>query len=315
MLSKTRLIPTIAVWMLFLLGAGGEVGAWSGVGHRVVCEIAYQELTDDSDRDDDARDQVNALMKHVGKSFADSCTWADEDKQKKARRPDHFINVPRYYYEVRTGQCRLGDRCLFSAIRHDADVLSYSSSTQERAEALMYLGHWVGDIHQPLHVSYADDLGGNDIEQSGEVCDYGLHSVWDYCIIKKKLGSKHSTIAAELRAEVEDTERVEWADSTVIDWADESYTIARREAVGYCEKKGNQCWYDEDSQRLEEGDYLKVVTIDDDYLEDFAPVVRQRLQMAGIRLGALLNRLLDPPEWEEQIEETEESEAMAELQD
>ena len=59
-------------------------------------------------------------------------------------------------------------------------MLSSSSATeQETLEALKYLGHWVGDVHQPLHVSFEDDRGGNEIGVSGGVCSHNLHAVWD----------------------------------------------------------------------------------------------------------------------------------------
>ncbi len=268
------------------------VFGWGETGHEVVCEIAYRELTPT------AREKVTELIETDPdySSFAASCNWADDSAQKEKRRPEHFINVPRYYYEVRTGQCRLGDRCLFSAIRSDINTLSYSDDEQERLEALKYLGHWVGDIHQPLHVAYADDRGGNQIGlEDDHTCKYNLHSVWDTCIISKTFQEDSGSIATELLEKVDRAKRTDWNDTTVVDWAHESYDISRREPTGYCTRIGRACWYDSDNYRRNDGETKKAV-VDDEYVRQAAPTVKCRLRKAGVRLGGLLNRILDPPE-------------------
>ena len=288
-MKRFAVIPYV---LLAVFGASQAL-AWGGVGHRTVCEIAYQELTDE------AKARVNALLAKDDEfsKFADSCTWADGKQQKRKRRTDHFINVPRYYFEVRTGECRLGDRCLFSAIRSDVNVLSFSDDAAEQLEALKYLGHWVGDIHQPLHVSYSDDWGGNKIEQSGGSCRYSLHSVWDGCVITSRLGTDPAKIAKRLLEQV-GSQRGQWNDSTMVDWANESYDIARDTKVGYCHLDGQRCKYDSDEYRLDEDDTEKSVVVDAEYLDMAEPIVRERLLMAGVRLGGLLNRIFDPPEYD-----------------
>ena len=276
--------------------------AFGKTGHEIVCEIAFQELTSN------ARAAVVTLidLDGPGSTFSKACNWADEARQKRLRRPEHFINVPRYYYEVRTGSCRLGDRCLFSAIRHDTDVLLYSEDDRKRLEALKYLGHWVGDIHQPLHVSYADDWGGNKIgSPASGPCRFrdrnrnwqgaNLHAVWDTCIIRETLGSDVRTIARDLLNSVEDWQREAWNDSTTVDWADESYDIARRPEVGYCIRENNTCWYGTDNRRLDSGENQRLVTVDQGYVAEFERVVQRRLTQAGVRLGGMLNRIFDPP--------------------
>jgi hypothetical protein len=68
--------------------------------------------------------------------------------------------------------CPLATDCVVSAIDKDLAVLSSpSASQQERLEALQYLGHWVGDIHQPLNVSFEDDRGGKSVGVSGGLSD------------------------------------------------------------------------------------------------------------------------------------------------
>jgi S1/P1 Nuclease len=58
---------------------------------------------------------------------------------------------------------------------------SPTASDQDQLDALKFLGHWVGDVHQPLHVSFEDDRGGNGVKVSGVLCGGKLHGVWDSC--------------------------------------------------------------------------------------------------------------------------------------
>ena len=67
----------------------------------------------------------------------------------------HFLNVPRTTSVVEDSHCH--DNCVLTGIAHHAEALTSGSSDEARAEALFFLGHWVGDIHQPLHISYTDD--------------------------------------------------------------------------------------------------------------------------------------------------------------
>jgi hypothetical protein len=263
---------------------------WADVGHRVVCEIAFLELTGE------ARATVERLVEAHDDfdSFSDACTWADA--LGRERKDEHYINVLRDSDGIRTESCDPAQKCLFSAIRKDSgDVSNESHSASERAEALAYLGHWIGDIHQPLHLAFQDDKGGNDVRQSGS-CLGSLHLVWDLCIIEEGLGSDARSIARAMHASVSDSERAEWRDSTAVEWAAESYAVTTRETVSYCVADAGECWYEVDNERLDPGEAEKTVVVDAPYLELQLPTVRERLRKAGIRLGALLNALLGPAE-------------------
>ena len=104
---------------------------------------------------------------------------------------------PGPFNTIATATCQGVPTCLFTAIVTDREVLQTSSDDQAKLASLKFLGHWVGDIHQPLHVSFADDHGGNFIRESGP-CVNSLHTVWDTCIIEKKLGTDPMTVARDL---------------------------------------------------------------------------------------------------------------------
>ena len=84
--------------------------------------------------------------------------------------------MPRSLQSINTTGCHGVPKCLFTAITVDREVLRTSTDDQAKLASLKYLGHWVGDIHQPLHVSFADDRGGNFIRESGP-CVNSQHTV------------------------------------------------------------------------------------------------------------------------------------------
>jgi hypothetical protein len=183
---------------------------------------------------------------------------------------------------------------VLTAIDWDLKVLSSPTATdQEQLDALKFLGHWVADVHQPLHVSFEDDRGGNGVKVTGGICGGNLHGVWDTCIVGRSLGTNAAAIASWLRGEITDEQRSEWLASRPIDWANESFAIATSPGVSYCVQTNAGCWYDHDRERLEAGQPEKTVLIDAAYMEVNAPVVRDRLSRAGVRLAGLLNKALD----------------------
>jgi hypothetical protein len=169
-----------------------------------------------------------------------------------------------------------------SAIDKDLAVLTSSTATeQEQLEALKYLGHWVGDVHQPLHVSFEDDRGGNSVSVSGGLCSSNLHAVWDRCLIEQGLPGDSPALARDLLDEVTDEDRATWQASDPIDWANESFAISVSLEVDYCIPTKAGCWYDEDNERLDEGELERTVVVDRAYIESNTPTVSDRLVKAG----------------------------------
>ncbi len=264
----------------------GPALAWSDVGHRIICEIAFQEL------ELTARDRVKEMIAQDPEfdTFANACTWPDHPRQ---RPSEHYVNLPGDADGLEEAPCPLATDCVVPAIEKDLAVLSSSSATeQERLEALKYLGYWVGDIHQPLHVSFQDDRGGNAIGVSVGLCSWDLHAVWDRCIIEQALPGHPDAAARQLLDEITDEDRATWRASTPIDWANESFAISVSPEVQYCVGTDTGCWYGAGNERLDQGEPEKVVVVDRSYVETNTPAVRDRLVKAGVRLGGLLNQAL-----------------------
>ncbi len=260
--------------------------AWGDVGHEVICQIAFEELTPL------AKANVRWLMQFDEdfRSFARSCTWPDDSPRQRA--PEHFVNLSRGSPAFGDKPCPEADRCVVSAILNDVRDLALLDDPTERVRLLKSLGHWIGDLHQPMHVSFEDDRGGNSIAV-GAPCGGDLHAAWDYCIIEEAIGDDASKIAVDLRAEITPADRAEWTPATidadaVLSWAGETFAISIDPATRYCVMVGNECWYDID-RRLFTGGEPKMVIADEAYLKAQAAVVRQRLKQAGVRLAAVLD--------------------------
>jgi len=184
----------------------------------------------------------------------------------------------------------LTPKCLFTAIATDLEVLRTSNDDAAKLASLKYLGHWVGDIHQPLHVSFADDRGGNSIRASA--CAPNLHAVWDTCVIEKTLGTDWQTIARALLVGLPDSDRAAWVAVPIAGWANESFQVTRRKSVQYCVRVGTKCVYRQGNETYSESEEEKVVVVNMAYLEQHVPLVRGRLKRAGVRLADVLNRTL-----------------------
>jgi hypothetical protein len=160
-------------------------------------------------------------------------------------------------------------------------VLSSSTSTrEEKLAALKFLGHWVGDVHQPLHVSFEDDRGGNEISVTG-VCSSNLHSTWDTCLVLQTVGDNISEAATDLLASLTPAQKEQWIASEPRDWAKESFAVAKSAQAKYCAQHGSSC----DRPTSD-------VDVDTAYIDANKGVVREQLTKAGIRLGHLLDMAL-----------------------
>ncbi len=112
-----------------------------------------------------------------------------------------------------TTDCGVASPCVVTAIAKDFAVLSSGTATDgDKATSLKFLGHWVGDVHQPLHVSFTDDRGGNEINVTGD-CRGNLHAAWDSCLVKEAVGDKVQDAAAKLLATVTTEQIQEWTNA------------------------------------------------------------------------------------------------------
>lgn len=293
----------IVLGFLLLIGSASPALAFGEYGHITVCEMAYRMLSDTS------RAELNRILLADGeyKAFNRACT--DEDNPPRLRSSEHFLNLPRTRLAVTGADCFAQPKCVVSAIEGDWAVLrSPTSSDMDKAKALKGIGHWVGDIHQPLHISYADDRGGNFVRKTGPCSSNNLHSVWDSCIIERRVFNfgllertlgwgKYTKVyraSDRILSTISPADKRAWQASQPWEWAAESYVITIRPDVGYCVQKDGACWYDESRRELERDGPQRTFTVTDEYLDLQAPVVEKRLAQAAVRLAHVLNTAFDP---------------------
>ena len=308
----SRSLPFLTALVLGAVSLPEEASAWGAHGHAVICEMAYDQLSEK------ARTEVDRLMAvHPDdERLATACAWADRQPRKKPRQ--HYVNFPRDQAEVTRQDCGEADRCIFTALRDDALAMrDVGRSDPERAEAMILLGHWIGDIHQPMHVGFADDRGGNSIHvkrgpkqgRAGKPCtvgSYNLHSVWDSCVVETDAPTKRGTFGLGQTLDVGAhadliatrfgaTERAGWQQSEVVDWAQESLNIARDAPVqyctlnrdtGFCAYSPTQDYYFRDEDARYDGARSMAVT--HGYVSFAQPIAEERLAMAAARFAAEL---------------------------
>ncbi|GLX78935.1 hypothetical protein tinsulaeT_22750 [Thalassotalea insulae] len=274
------------------------------LGHQLVCQLSFELLPPANQqkviqllatlpvKDQAAINRYNHQPKNQIISFADSCTWADAIKREDsfARfKSWHYLNVAREHTGINENSCEKD--CLTQAISYHQQQLIKAQDKYEKVAALMFLSHWLGDIHQPLHVSFASDLGGNKNKVIPAVGRCGnLHWYWDECLLyplnKPEENFDYSTFKHSLyrglKTALSTAPVKQWRHSTIIDWANESLTIVRSDALQYCHNSGEVCQSNQD----------QTIKLTNDYHLKYQALLKQRMMQAAVRLSEVLNNSL-----------------------
>ncbi|XP_039774313.1 endonuclease 2-like isoform X3 [Panicum virgatum] len=174
------------------------------------------------------------------------------------------------------------DMCVVGAINNYTAALKDSSSPYDRTESLMFLAHFVGDVHQPLHCGRADDLGGNTIIVHWYRRKSNLHHVWDVNVIQTAMKDFYGNDLSTMIQAIQRNISGEWAN-------EEKRWETCRSRTKTCADK-----YAEESAKLACKAYEGVEqgsTLKDDYFFAALPVVQKRIAQGGVRLAAILNNI------------------------
>lgn len=236
---------------------------WWDLGHRLVARLAEPLLTPQ------ARGAARDLL--GGQSLADAAVWADNIRQYR-RDADrlHFVNIPLAATSYDSARDCPRGQCVIAAIERDRRVLAdTTASPGDRAEALRFLIHFVGDLHQPLHVADDGDRGGNerDVVFLGRRTD--LHKVWDGELVEA-FGMTPDQYLAYLRNRMKSMDLRALERGTPADWAMEEHRAAAEHAY-HLSRDG----------RLGRA-----------YVQANRPVIDHALIAAGVRLALVLNSAL-----------------------
>jgi hypothetical protein len=288
--------------------------AWGCKGHQTVALIAEKHLTPE------ARELVFKLLSEnpidpqlkrycgsaVSDAMGDASTWADDVRGERRNGPWHYIDIPRGApRESLEGFCGK-EGCVVSAIAEQVAILKDKSAPgAKRAEAVRYIFHFVGDLHQPLHSTTNADECGNcmpvkyfrrEPHERGHGFSPNLHTVWDTAILERDsegadpgeyaemlegtfAGSIEGWQKAGLHVEDWVWESHEYAESTVYAGLAPKIAIEPNVPVHSCTDDNNI------GQRL----LHQHIIAGEAYQEEAAPVVERRVAQAGIRLAMILN--------------------------
>src|SRR5256885_1050309 len=168
---------------------------WGPEGHNLVARLAAVRLTP-------AAAAKVAEILGPGVTLASISTWADQVRPSRTETgPWHYIDIPidKVHLDMQR-DCPKGV-CVIAKIEDFEKVLAAPETPpKERKEALMFIVHFVGDMHQPLHCSDNKDKGGNGVKVDFFGKPSNLHTVWDSGLLGR-LGTEDTmftTLDAEL---------------------------------------------------------------------------------------------------------------------
>jgi nuclease S1 len=304
-------------WAFFVLaGSAGAPAAraWGCKGHQTVALIAEKQLTPGAKQMVQALLAGNpidpALKRYCGNAvrdaMADSSTWPDDIRGQAKNGPWHYIDIPRGAKRGPLSEYCGKDGCVTKAIEDELAILkNKNADPAKKAEALRYIIHFVGDMHQPLHAVTNDDEGGNCVpvnyfrrkaRQQDQGYSPNLHGLWDSAIPERDMEGADPAEYAETLGEIFAAQIESWqkAGIHIEDWAWESHEYAESTVYGELNPKiatespmeVHSCADDNNI-----GDRLlrQHITAGAAYQEKAGPVVEERIAKAGVRLAMILN--------------------------
>jgi hypothetical protein len=238
----------------------GQVFGWGQNGHRVVGLVAQQHLTKK------ARQQVLKILQQ--NSLAEVSNWMDDIKSDASYNHTHdwhWVTIPDGMKYEQTEKNPQGD-VVMKTEELVTELKKKNLPADKQQEAIKYLVHLIGDLHQPLHVGRPGDTGGNTVKVQWFSQSSNLHRVWDSDMIEGK-DLSYTELASFLNAPDKNAIKA-WQASTIREWAYESmnyrpqvYNVPADGKLGYR------------------------------YSYDNFATVEHRLLQAGIRLAGVLNTI------------------------
>jgi hypothetical protein len=238
---------------------------WGPLGHRVVAEIAMARLTPA------VADETRRLL--GGQTIADVASWPDDVRKDQPNTASwHYVNIEitdSAYVAAR--DCK-DNNCIVAALEAQIAILSdHSRSDADRATALKWVVHLVGDIHQPLHAGDRGDRGGNDVKVTFNGKRFTLHALWDSGLLLS-YGQTDGEMVRDILDQISRrTDLGPLLATTPEQWATGSHNQARDYVYRYLPPS---------------------LDITPEYAEGARPIIRERFLRAGIRLAQVLDNAL-----------------------
>ena len=307
--------------LLAVVSLPASARAWGCKGHQVVALLAEKHLNPRGLAmakkilaDGPIDPNLSRYCKEGGTDpLADASTWPDDIRSLRPEAsPWHYIDIPRgtKLHDVEKF-CDPTKGCVTRAITDQLAILRSSEvDPQKRADALRFLIHFVGDLHQPLHAITNNDQGGNCVpvaffdalpqlrNPQSETYAPNLHGVWDTNILERSTtGKTVDQVASDLDQSFR-SKLAGWQKGTanVDAWARESYQLAAKNVYGKLPvpipvETSQSIISCADNNHVSTRMLKENERLVDRYQDMAVPIVRKRLAQAGARLALLLNQL------------------------
>jgi hypothetical protein len=307
------------VTTLLLLMSATTAWAWSAEGHQTVGLIAQQQLiaagqfgpfktllatlngnftlADLATCPDEIKEYLSDHAK-TGYVMSPACTQVFPLPLPTGTNNWHYVNIPVTLTNptaanISTACAKV---CALVQIKSFGEVLgNTAATTQQRLQALSFLVHFIGDIHQPLHAAVrGDDAGGNaeQVSVTGQKYpDTSLHHAWDEPLVST-INADPQALATDLAKEIAAAAKLPVSQPS--DWAVESFQLAKTHAYTYVD--GSKTITIPPQPPGKQNAKKIVATLDDAYQKQGQLVVRQQLARGGVRLAQYLNTAVTSPQ-------------------
>jgi hypothetical protein len=272
------------------------LSAWWETGHQAIARIAASRLTPA------ARTRIARILdvpdtpESVADALARASTWADETRSQTKTGEWHYIDLTRQDDKSDIPERCPHDNCAPARIRLFAAQLESRTETGwSELDALRFLVHFVGDIHQPLHDISDADLGGN-CEQLAFPIEKAknLHALWDGGIVAS-INPNDRALADELEQEIDGwshRRQRALARGSVDDWTWQGHEIALKDVYERLHIPTEPVEFPPNCKEAPSAVADLKLDISPEYVNEMKPVVRDQLIKAGLRLAKLLNEAL-----------------------
>ncbi len=229
--------------------------AWGSKGHALIAEVAFKYL--------DPQTRTHVMGYLGGMSIQQAANWMDEVRSD----PAYNYMKPYHYADFEKGEPATavqGENVVGVLLSTLQDLNHSPTLSQDEIKIrLLYLLHLVGDIHQPLHVGYPDDKGGNLFQVSFLGRGTNLHKVWDTEIIDYD----HMSLTDVLGSQALSPARLKQIQQiNIVAWANESRSYLGKVYSVQGHKIGLN--------------YIRMAT----------PIIERQLLFAGVRLAGVLEK-------------------------
>ncbi|KIW95063.1 uncharacterized protein Z519_03644 [Cladophialophora bantiana CBS 173.52] len=277
------MLSSLVIATIFLLTR--LTNAWGTLGHKTIAWIAQSYVSTTT------KSSVQSILDSTASDYmANVSTWADSYRYTSEggwSAPLHYIDAndsPPESCSVDYNRDCGETGCSVSAIvNYTLILLDQKSEPSTKLDAMRFVIHFIGDLHQPLH-DEALDVGGNTINVTYDGEKTNLHHIWDTEIVEQLADGQDAegfakSLTAAIKAGDYGWDVGSWLDSvslnetqtTAMAWASEANAFVCTDVLSA------------GVDAVEEDD------LSGTYYKAHYDVARTQIARAGYRLGAWLN--------------------------